>query len=330
MKMKRILAIVIAALTVCCLFAVNVSAEGEDNLLLYYSFDDAANLGADKSGNNHNGIVEGNLTGSAGMENGAAKFDGTSAALRVEGTGITELKLFTISAWVKLGDAEREDLVSFVSGHNWSDIGAMHCCFRNDGTFAVDVDYMWNAWLSSNTTAKDVEDGKWTLITVVFDAEEGWVWTYFNGGLVNEVGFVGGEKGVNFDNFTIGAWSNNGALGRFFNGEMDEFKLYGKAMSAEEVKALAGDHYEAPATESSEPAASTDTPVTDPADSTSAPAGSADNTSAPDTKGTETPTTSGTDDKSSGLSTGAVIGIAAAVVVVIAVVVAVVLKKKKK
>lgn len=330
MKLKKILSALFAATVVCGMIAVNASAaEPEDGLLVYYSFDDASDLGADNSGNGHDAQADGGLTASEGMVGGAAKFDGTTADLLVENTGITGLKMFTISAWVKLADAERGDLVSFVSGHNWSDVGSMHCCFKNDGGLAVDVDYMWNAWLSSNTSSEKINNGKWTLITIVFDAEEGWVWTYFNGRMVNEVGFIGGENGVNFDNFTIGGWSNNGAVGRFFNGEIDEFKLYGKTFNADEVKAMAGEHYEAPTTETtSEPTESTKAPETD--DKGSTESKSQESVSGTNTKAPASDTEKGGSDGKNETPVGLIIGIVAVVVAVIVVVVVIVTKKKKK
>jgi hypothetical protein len=328
MNKKNLLAIFVAVLTVLGLLSVGVSAEGtEEDLLVYYSFDDANDLGKDSSGKGHNAQVDGALTGSEGLTGGAAKFDG-AADLMVTESGIAGLKLFTISVWVKPAEDAFGGLVSLVSGHNWSDYGAMHICFRDTGELAVDVDYMWNAWLSSNATFDRVQTDEWTLITIVFDAEEGWVWTYFNGTMVNEVGFVGGEKGVDFSNFTIGGWSNNGTVERFFKGEMDEFKIYNKALSADEVKALAGDYYEEPVTESTEAPDTNDTetqPDDSKADSTAPEA--TDSSTAADTN---VPTTNqgNTEEPKDGLSVGAIIGIVAAVIVVVAVVV-VVLKKKK-
>ncbi len=328
MKLKKIIVFAVVACMLCTLFVPSVSA-ADDGLLIHYTFDDAANPGHDSSGNGHDATVNGAFTAAeSGKAGGAVVFDGAANALVVEGSGIGPLMKYTTSVWLKITEGEREDLVSVCSGHNWEG-GVMHMTVTKTNQVVADVDYMWNQWLGSPKSDDNTVDGEWKLITIVADFEEGMVLTYVNGALAHECPFMGtldGAEypGISFDKFTIGAWNSNDTLQRFFLGEMDDFRLYDRCLSADEVKELAGDSYVAPP--DTDPVTEPDTdPVTDPVnDGTAAP--KPDETGSP--AGTDA-VTDGNGNKGDKSGCGSTLGMSAAAVMIVSVLGVSVIKKKR-
>lgn len=251
MKLQKIFAVMLAVCTLCALLIPSVSAAEDDGLVVHYTFDDPSNPGKDATGN-HDATVNGTFTATEGKVDGAVLFDGTENALVVTDTGITSTS-FTVSMWVKL-TAEEHDSIELTAGHGWpGDKGIVHMAIEKDGVVSLDMSNMWQQFLTGNKTTETFNASEeWTLITYALDGEEGEFHIYFNGvsmfdGLFNGTLDGGFEAGVDFTNFTVGAWTNNdGNLERFLTGAMDDFRLYNRCLSEEEVIALAGDAYVAP------------------------------------------------------------------------------------
>ncbi|MFH1229262.1 MAG: LamG-like jellyroll fold domain-containing protein [Candidatus Aenigmatarchaeota archaeon] len=89
------------------------------------------------------------------------------------------------------------------------------------------------AWISTGYAAPL---NQWTHIAVVYDSSANQVRSYANGALVSTVS-ISGSIATTADNLRIGART---AFSQYFNGMMDEVKVWDKALSASEVQSEYG------------------------------------------------------------------------------------------
>ena len=120
--MKKLLGILALAMCVCLLAGVCM-AEETPALLAHYTFDDAANLGADASGNGNDLVRAVNPDGIqavAGVNGGAVYFGGSSGLLARDDANNDFIdtytgKSLTVSYWAKVdldntdGEQRREN-----------------------------------------------------------------------------------------------------------------------------------------------------------------------------------------------------------------------------
>ncbi|HWN95697.1 MAG TPA: LamG domain-containing protein, partial [Methylomirabilota bacterium] len=172
----------------------------------------------------------------------ALEFRGVSDRVRLSVPG--EYESLTLAAWVRVQGLDRQFNSLFMS--DGFEAGTLHWLIRKDGVLGLTVinsgpgDVQIVASLS--VLALD-EFGVWAHLAVVLDGDGKRVTHYVNGVLV-------GEKTLKINRlFRIGAtelgnWNASGApdndpsLIRNFSGAMDEFCLFSRALSAEEIHAL--------------------------------------------------------------------------------------------
>ncbi len=185
----------------------------------------------DTSGTGHSGTcAQPNCpsTGQMGHLGSAAVFDGTDLVAVAAKTGDVTNDYYTISAWIyPIGTPTGSG--AFLSRYNWTiarnSDGSIRWVFRNGSTN--------NAWY--NTGIK-TEAGKWTQITVVFDA--GVVKTYTNGVLKHTYPTPPNRFPVSVSNnstLNVGGWPSYGG---YFNGGVDDVNLISRALTDSEVMSL--------------------------------------------------------------------------------------------
>jgi hypothetical protein len=224
--MKRI------GLLIAAIFFICLSAYGQtDDLVAYYPFNGNAN---DESGNGHDGTVNGATltTDRFGNENSAYSFDGVNdyiAAIdQIITTGLTE---FTIAAWIKSGGEQNELAVPLSQG-----------CASYQG---IAFQYGW-------PTATDFifiagpESGDWSEVQFNTDLEADLEWhmytiTYDGINFISykddqEQAELASSLELGTSHFTIGQDTEN--PDRFFNGKVDDIRIFDYALTANEVSAL--------------------------------------------------------------------------------------------
>lgn len=223
--------------------AVGVS---KNELIIHYSFDEDTHDGADimdLSGNENHGFQRGTLKVVEGKVNGAMEFPG-GAANYIAVRDLFYDDLFpelTLAVWVRtsirgmIASWDRSEFFRFAVG---DDVGG------NAATTFVGFDVCCpiKDWFGKT----DVADDKWHHVVATFDAEMKKI--YVNGELDAELptdtntkmigkqivryGFIGiGSEAVGFNGSVGPNWT--------FTGLMDEFFLFHRALSAEEVEVLA-------------------------------------------------------------------------------------------
>ncbi|HCD36748.1 MAG TPA: hypothetical protein DEQ23_06970, partial [Chlorobium sp.] len=139
---------------------------------------------------------------------------------------------YTISAWVKPADTALNQSI-FYARENTADEKYLDLCVNSDGTLTFIVRTIYSDTQGSVTSTVRVDDGRWHNVTAV---KSGSVHTLYIDG-VSAGMFTLGENPMQLDYFYIGASrtdSNN--IAQFFNGRIDEFRLWDKALSASELR----------------------------------------------------------------------------------------------
>ena len=217
----------------------------EDDLVIYYSFNQDTLQGediVDVSGNGNDGLLHGsNLNIVAGKVGECMEFPGDAA----EYISVRQLQYvdpfpaLTLASWVKTGvrgmisSWDRSEFFRFAVG---DDVGG------NNGTTFVAFDHCCpiHDWFG----AADVADDQWHHIVAVFDGKEKRI--YVDGQLDASIespteaigagaaryGFIGiGSEAAEFDANVGPTWA--------FNGLIDEYLMFHRALSDAEIEHLA-------------------------------------------------------------------------------------------
>ena len=237
MKTTKIIALVIAVITVCALMIPSVSAADIDKgLVAYYTFDDA-DVAKDATGNANGAATNGGKLATAeGKVGNAVKFDSTES-IKIDGSKIGTLKNFTVAAWLKV-----EDVASIIvhTNNGWG-ADDMNLNITGSRQISAELNGLWGRW-SWWTNDNDV-GSEWAHVAVVVDMKDTTSATYYVNGVEiakntlegDNADYAKGEfPGVNFTNFFIGGGPN----GHQYKGLMDELRIYNRALSADDVAAL--------------------------------------------------------------------------------------------
>ncbi|MBP7053835.1 MAG: LamG domain-containing protein [Phycisphaerae bacterium] len=205
-------------------------------LVASYSFDGDI---ADGSGNGHDGVLAGDANYPATFVSGptglgqAMLFDGTDNHQYVSlGTFNPSAATgqLSLSLWAKWDGPSTswQGMIGKRNAGNW-EASIMMWYFELERD-VWDVRFVQPG--SGLNTGKTLEVGQWTHLAVTFDGTTGKV--YFNGEVALEGAFSFGEDKT--APMQIGASVDGG--GNPFNGALDDVRIYDKALSADEVKAM--------------------------------------------------------------------------------------------
>jgi hypothetical protein len=211
--------------------AVNTSLQ----LLAYLPFSEASGTTAsDASGNGNNGTLVGSVSHVAGRSGNAIALDGTSGYVSLPNDIVLNLSDFTIAAWVYCNTNTSEQRVfDFGSG-----IGRYMMLSPNGGgvlRFAITLDLYYGEINLKGSAPLPI--GRWQHLAVTLSASTATL--YLNGNAISTV------TNVPFAPWRLGHTGQNW-IGRsqypgdpYFNGMIEDFRLYNGAMSADQVAALA-------------------------------------------------------------------------------------------
>ena len=231
MKSKSI---AIWAVVVVLLATGTAWADLSDGLIAYYPFSGNAN---DESGYGHNGTVYGaTLTiDRFGNSNSAYSFDGVNDYIDF-GSGTSTLfdywDSFTLAAWIKHSESSTFD--SIVARHDDRNGTFNYAIGVIDNKFVLIADqaYVDSRWLRSNTV---LTDGLWYNVVGVYDNKN--MTVYVNGREDGSDIFPVGGEGDSIASLYIGKtgyWSGY-TDDRYFNGVIDEVRIYNRALTDSEV-----------------------------------------------------------------------------------------------
>jgi len=203
---------------------INNTPGWTNNLVGYWPFD--GNL-EDKSGNGNNGTNYGATSGT-GKINQALSFDGTDDYVEILHSSSVDISgdKITLETWIKAHALPAD-------GERWVILNKNHAYalqIADSGKVRV--------WLGPLTTFvqtdnPEISTGVWYHLVGVYDGSS--VKIYVNGTLKKEV-TKSGDQASSGNSITIGAKPSEG----YFNGIIDEVKIYDRALDALEISA----HYD--------------------------------------------------------------------------------------
>jgi hypothetical protein len=214
------------------------TGEGDPSQVIYYSFDDVGGIVADQSGKGHDGVVVGGVTAEAGGKyNGAGKFS-NAGYLDLDGPNFPVEDIpasgMTLAAWMKCANTGDHHAIfnARASDQTW----VVHPEARSNGEFR------WLLRSYGGTTMFDIRGGavtwdEWLHFAGTYDKASGKATLCINGELAKEFDVanaadiaadwgLGARVGYNIDN------------ARPFTGLMDEFRLFTRALSQDEIKKI--------------------------------------------------------------------------------------------
>jgi PKD repeat protein len=225
------------------LFVLNSNAQIDltSNLVLCMPMNGNAN---DYSGNNNNGLVSGATptVNRFGTVNSAYHFDGISSFISVpSSTSISNIENndeLTITAWCKpINWYQNGNIFGILEKYNpISDYGWQFTLANPAATGFNDVGFIVNYPIVYETNASVVL-GQWDFYAVTYSKSTQTVSIYKNGNLVQSQS----NSGTQFENTGSGnIYIGYSPVGtdEYSDGDIDELRLYNRALTAQEINAL--------------------------------------------------------------------------------------------
>lgn len=205
--------------------------ETDPSLILWYNFDDeSSDVITDLSGHENHGIPFGNLTISDGLFDKSAKFNGINTYIKLPSNLMADITDFTISTWVYLESSSMWQRV-FDFGVNSSKYMFFAPNGDDVGRFAITVSGNGS---EQRVSGSQVPINSWQHIVITKSGNT--VTYYLNGSYnssSNSVTLNPRDLGENLNNY-IGK-SQFTADDPYLKGYVDEFKVYNRALSVEEI-----------------------------------------------------------------------------------------------
>ncbi len=209
---------------------------GEDGLVAHYPFEGNAD---DATPYLNHGVIAGDVLFEEVPDRGgmAIKFDGDQDSVLAPNAVQLNSDYTTVSFWVRVDDQNLQDAEAYIL-----DFG--HWDQRWKVSLPQHLKIVWttnskNAQFDNAISNMDTRDGNelikgfWWYITMVHDGVDDII--YLDG---NEVNRQPAPGTLNSTGRELGMGSNPVEGGQYFNGALDELKIYNRALTGDEVKKL--------------------------------------------------------------------------------------------
>ncbi len=203
-------------------------------LVAHWKFDDGSGkIAADSSGNGHHGTLVGDTSWVDGIDGGALAFDGDGDYVDIGKDPELDIKnQITVSAWIKVNAFDRNWQAIVAKGDRaWRlqrNVGENTLEFACSGLVVPGTD--WGQIFGKT----NVNDGHWHHVAGVYDQEK--IYLYIDGSLDASAEAPGNIR-VNDQPVYIG--ENSQTPNRFWNGLIDDVRIYSYALSPEEISEIA-------------------------------------------------------------------------------------------
>ena len=203
-------------------------------LVAWWKLDDgSSNTAVDSSGNGHNGTLAGDPNWVDGIAGGALAFDGDGDYVDIgKDPSFDITRQITVSAWIKVSAFDRDWHAIIAKGdrawrlqRNWNKDTLEFAC-----SGLVVPDTSWGQIYGTT----DVNDGHWHHVAGVYDEEK--LYLYVDGKLDASAEAPGTIR-INDEPVYIG--ENSQTPNRYWNGLIDDVRIYSYALSHDEISAIA-------------------------------------------------------------------------------------------
>lgn len=227
-------------------FSGVAQADLDDGLVVYYPFEGNSN---DTSGNENNGIESGGVTYSTGIIGQAAEFDGIDDFVEPS-YGTLNSESFSLSFWLRTSAGNIDDTSMVFGGRTGRTSSIIYVAteFENkgDNEFFSQMMGFGGGERPEFDTNINLTDNQWHQVAITSDTSN--YTLYVNGNLVASDSQT--TSGNLTDQAVIGDYSNQCAdlpacscfeEDHHFNGMLDEFRIYNRALSESEIQELYND-----------------------------------------------------------------------------------------
>ena len=212
---------------------VKPAGTSQSEFIAYYKFDEASGTAVkDSSDSGNNAQLNGGAIWAAGKSGNAVSLDGTSGYVSLPSGILSNINATTISAWVKLDTvSEWARIFDFGTGTNEYMFLAPQC--NGNMRFAITTNGNSN---EEQINAPVPAQGSWKHIAVTLSGNTGVLYVdgievARNGNMTLKPSGLGNST----QNY-VGKSQFNGDA--YLDGSIDDFRIYNKALSADEVKKL--------------------------------------------------------------------------------------------
>ncbi|MCX6344164.1 MAG: DUF6055 domain-containing protein [Armatimonadetes bacterium] len=203
-------------------------------LNVFYNFDETSGTTVlDSSGNAKDGTLVNNPTRIVGKIGNAISFDGTNDFISVP--ALTEYNAISIAGWINLASLGTDTTGSSIISSEVSSSGSLQLTIlKATGKLRFSIIGNSPAAVDSDTGLGSSDFGKWRHVAVVYESASGAVKFYINGNLISTQTFTTSRTPLLTNLLRIGSY---GAI-RCFDGKMDDFRIYRKALNSAEINNL--------------------------------------------------------------------------------------------
>ncbi|HUW20936.1 MAG TPA: LamG domain-containing protein [Sedimentisphaerales bacterium] len=219
-----------------------VSYWTQDGLVGHWKFDEGSGTTAYDSAGTNNGTLVNGPVWTSGKIAGALRFDGIDDYVRVnDDPSLDGMNALALTAWLKtVGSGIDTGVIHkylHFDGDNWND--SFFLSLKNDGK--ITFSYSLGNTQVVKTSSTVVDDDCWHQIVGIYTGSKGSI--YIDGNqapLSRDDPDPGGPINDSNQDLLIGCANAAGTLQYFFDGEIDDVRVYNRALSAEEVRQLYG------------------------------------------------------------------------------------------
>ena len=213
---------------VVAVFAAAGQARADPTLVAAYAFDEGSGGAVtDASGKGHFGTISGATWTTAGRYGGALSFNGSNASVDLGGLGTFYGTGFTLEAWVDKQTATKNDVAVLGTWTASQSGGPMIWVDHLATHYPLTMNQGMSNYLDSG---QNPVAGTWQHLAVTFD---GTTARFYIDGVEVANRAVSGSIGSS-NSWRVGAYG--GTPSGFFDGLIDEVRIYSRALSATEVQ----------------------------------------------------------------------------------------------
>jgi hypothetical protein len=220
---------------------VPASPANDPALVAWWQLDETSGTDAtDESPGKQNGKLVGGPAWTKGKKGGALKLDGKDDYVAITKAYFKrkDIAAVTVAAWIRTSSASNQVVASFDRDQYWQ--------LEVNGSFAKNGQVGWSVMTDAGPinlgSRTRVTDGQWHHVAGVFDNG---LATLYVDGVVDATKTTGRTCGTNnrrFGFLGVGSKAEDydglKAAGTFFAGDMDDVRIYSRALTSSEITAL--------------------------------------------------------------------------------------------
>lgn len=217
----------------------------DPQVVLHYSFEKESTSGrllrshASESGQLDGAIIGCRWTDGRWLGKDALEFKHPGDRVRLQIPD--DFDSLTYSAWVRIDGLDRPFIALMLT--NGYDVGEPHWQLRDDGRLLLGIQTPGGHVAYDSKPVLNIKHlGRWTHLATVYDSESAQVSHYINGKSVGESSITTDRFKLRFGETEIGNWGTPVKYSpqkiRNFNGQIDEFTLFSKALTAKQIQSI--------------------------------------------------------------------------------------------